>query len=117
MGDVTNRRALKAEYRERRPDAAVYRIVNTRTGKSLLGTTPNVESFRNRLQFAKSTGSPGALDGRLTTDIREFGIDAFELEILEVLGPAPEQSRTALLADLSLLEQLWREKLAGGPLY
>jgi hypothetical protein len=117
MDDLPDRRALKAEYRERRPDAAVYRIVNTRTGKSLLGTTPNVESFRNRMEFAKSTGSLGVVNGRLTADVREFGIDAFALEILEVLRPSPEQSRPEWLADLNLLEQLWREKLAGEPLY
>lgn len=117
MTDATNRRELKAAYREQRPEAGVYRIVNTQTGKALLGTTPNVASLRNRVEFAKSTGSASALDGRLAPDVHEFGIDAFTLEILEVVPPDPTKPRAALLADLALLEQLWREKLAGEPLY
>ena len=117
MDTPLDRRALKAEYRARRPDAAVYRLVNTRTGKFLLGTAVDIESLRKRVQFAQQTGSPGALDGRLAADIREFGIDAFTLEVLEIVRPAPEQDRAALLADLAVHEQLWREELAGGLFY
>jgi hypothetical protein len=117
MDDPSKRRDLKAEYRERRPDAGVFRIRNTRNGKSLIGTTPNVAALRNRVEFAKSTGSAGALDGRLAADIRVFGIDAFMFEVLEVVRQSPDQSRASFLGELELHEQLWREKLAGEPQY
>ena len=115
--ETTTRRELKAQYRERKTEAAVYRILNSRNGKSLLGTTTNLEALRNRVDFAKSTGSPSGFDGRLAADIREFGLAAFSLEILEVLPMTAEKSRTTLLNELKLLEQLWREKLGGQPLY
>lgn len=117
MDESTSRRALKAEFRERRPDAGVYRILNARTGRSLIGTTTNIRAMRNRVAFAKSTQSVGGMDGRLAADLRKHGFDAFSFEVLETVPVAPEKSRESLTSDLEVLEGLWREKFAGEPHY
>jgi hypothetical protein len=67
--------------------------------------------------FAKSTNSPGALDQRLREDIRRFGIDAFSLEILEVLDTKPEMTPAEIRDDLAVLEELWRERQGHALLY
>lgn len=99
------------------PEAAVYRLVNTRTGKALLGSTTNLSSLRNKLSFARSTKSAGVLDQRLRHDLHEYGIDAFALEVLEPLATLPEMTDAEILADLATLEALWREKYDPAPLY
>ena len=50
-----------------------------------MGSTPNLQSVRSKLEFAKSTRTTGVMDRRLHDDIRQFGIDAFAFEVLEVL--------------------------------
>lgn len=117
MTDKSRRKALTSEYKQTHTEAGVYRILNNRNDKSLIGSSPNLTSMRNRLEFARSTNSPVVLDHRLGKDIREYGIDAFTFEILEVLETRPEMSRTEILDDLSTLEELWREKFDPSLLY
>lgn len=117
MTEQARRKELRAQYKQSHPEAGVYRIVNSRNNKALLGSTPNSASIRNKLEFAKSTGSPGVLDHRLSKDIRQFGIDAFSLEILDILETRPEMTPAEILDDLSTLEDLWREQVDPELLY
>jgi hypothetical protein len=115
--DKATRKELKAQYRENPPEAGVYRITNTATGRVLFGSSTNLPSVSNKLDFAKTTNLPGAMDQRLRKDIATHGIDAFTFDILEVLEPQPAQTSAELRADLAVLEALWREKLTGTDLY
>ena len=117
MSDRERRRELRDQYRETRPEVGVYRIVNRHDGRALLGSAANLASVRNRLEFARSTNSPGALDHRLVEDARRLGVDAFSFEVLEVLDVAPEATPAQVRADLAVLEELWREKLDPARLY
>jgi hypothetical protein len=117
MSDQARRKELLAHYKQTPPEAGVYRIVNSRNNKALLGATPNLASVRNRLAFAKSTNSPGGLDPQLSKDIRQFGLDAFSLEVLEILQPRPEMTSAEIRAELAILEELWREQLDPALLY
>lgn len=117
MTDRARRKELLAEYKENPPEAGVYRIVNRENGKVLLGSTANLQSIRSKVDFARSTGAAGALGHRLRRDIQAFGIDAFELEILDVLEIRPEMTTAEIRADLATLEQLWREKYDTATLY
>jgi hypothetical protein len=116
---VTNdrRKQLQQQYRQQPLEAGVYRIVNQRTGKALLGSSLNLPSMRGKLDFARRTGTPSALDHRLWNDVRKDGIDAFAFEILEVLEITPEMTQTRINEDLAALEALWRERLADQSLY
>lgn len=117
MQDKHRRRELAAEYKRTRPEAGVYRIVNSASGKAFLGSALNLPSVRSKMDFARSTGGTGGLDHRLIPDIRQQGIEAFTLEILEVLDTRPEQTDAEIKADLATLEALWREKLDPATLY
>lgn len=112
-----SRRELKAEYKEQRAHAGVYRIVNTRTGKAFLASTPNLRSAENRLEFARSTRSPAAIDMRLKQAIAPGDIDALTFEVLETLTSDPTATTRQVTHDLATLEALWREKLGPDALY
>jgi len=107
------RRDLRAQYEQRPREAGVYALRNTVTGRILVASTPDLGSVRNRLAFARATNAPSALDGRLTAEVRAFGIEAFVLEVLDLLEVMPEMTQV----DLQALEELWREKLADTPQY
>ena len=111
MADRAERKRLLDEYKQHGPQAGVYQIVNGRTGRVLMGSTLNLGSVRSKLEFARATRTNGGLDHRLNSDMREFGIDAFEFEILEVLESSPDRTAAEVQADLVALETLWREKL------
>jgi hypothetical protein len=111
------RRELRAQYDERHTEPGVYVLRNTVTGRVLLASTVDLGSVRSRLEFAKATNTPSAVDGRLTADVREFGIVAFALEVLDLLEVTPGMTPADVQADLRTLEGLWREKLGRTPHY
>src|SRR5215212_3491725 len=117
MVDKERRKELLAQHKQAPPEAGVYRIVNRHNGKALLGSTLNLGSMRGKLEFGRATNSPGVLDHRLVADARQVGLDAFELEILEVLEVRPEMTPAEIRADLATLEALWRERLDPAHLY
>ncbi|HET7034325.1 MAG TPA: GIY-YIG nuclease family protein [Thermomicrobiaceae bacterium] len=111
VADRERRKALRRQYDQTQRAAGVHRLLNTGSGKALLGSSPNLASVRAKLEFARQTNSASALDYRLKQDAATFGIDALALET------TPEMTRAAILADLETLEQLWREKLDPAALY
>src|SRR5205823_1009935 len=120
MNNKARRRQLTADYKRNHPEAGIYRVVNTATGRVLLGSALNLASVKSKVEFARSTNSPGALgalDHRLASDVRQYGLDAFSLEILEVLDIRPEMTPAEIREDLATLEGLWREKLEAALLY
>jgi hypothetical protein len=110
MSTQANRKALRERYESSRPAAGVYRIVNAQNGRFLLGSSLNLTSVRNRLEFVQSTGSAGTLYHQLRDDIKQYGLNAFSFEILETLEIAPEMTEAQIKEDLATLESLWREK-------
>ena len=74
MDEKPTRRELAAEYKSARRDAGVFRILNGVSGRSLIGTTQNLASARNKFSFAVSTDSPAALDYRLKSDVEAVGL-------------------------------------------
>ncbi len=117
MSEPARRKELRQQYRESRPEAGVYRIVNTRSGKALLGASPDLASARSRFEFARSTRSPAALDPRLRPDVETFGFESLSFEVLDRLETRSETTSEEILRDLAALEELWREKLDPSLLY
>jgi hypothetical protein len=115
--DQKSRRALVDEYKRTGPEAGVYRLTNSQTGKAFLGSTLNLGSMRGKLDFGRATGSVTVLDRKLHEDARRYGIEAFTLEILEVLEVRPEMTPDEIRSDLATLESLWREKYDPATLY
>ncbi len=117
MTSGDRRRELRASFDERHLQAGVYALRNNVTGRVLLGSAPDLAALRNKLAFAQQTNTPGALDHRLAADLRQYGIGAFTLEVLDVFDVRPDMTAASVHEDLDALEQLWREKLDEVPLY
>lgn len=117
MDNKAERKRLVAEYKRTHPEAGVYRILNTRTGRILIGSALNLESVRSKLAFAQKTGSSGGLSHRIAADLRTYGADAFTLDILEAAETRPEMTREEIASDLATLEALWRERFDPAELY
>jgi hypothetical protein len=117
MSDHARRKELQAHYKQTRRPAGVYRIVNRKTQRAFLASTPNLDNVRSKMAFAVSTGMAGVFDRRLRADIEQCGIDAFSLEVLEELDIAPGATDAEIRADLTALEELWREKQDPALLY
>lgn len=106
---MSDRKEIIREYKNRKLCGGVYTITNTLNGKYLIGHAANLQSVRNRFQFAITTGS--TIDPRMHRDWQEAGAQAFTLTILEELEQKPEQSQAEFVDDLKTLEQLWRANL------
>jgi len=117
MTSKERRGELRSRYDQRPREAAVYALRNLITGRSLIASTADLASIRNRLEFGISTNSTGVLDRRLVADARAHGMGSFVIDVLDVLDPDPNGDETQTTSDLKQLEELWREKLAEEPHY
>ncbi len=111
-----DRKELIRQYKETPRPMGVYRIRNTTTGQSLIGTSLDVSSMLNRHRAQLGLGAHR--NRQLQNDWNTLGPEAFDFEILDTLSPSdvPGYDPTD---DLRALEELWMEKLAptGDPGY
>ena len=112
MSNKASRKALIALYKQTRPDAGIYRIVNRVKGSFYLSSDTDISSVRAKMDFARITKTYSAVPGNLMHDIIRDGFENFELEILETLPVKVETTPVELKEELALLEELWREKLS-----
>lgn len=115
MPDQDRRKELVQEYRQARQEAGVYRLVNTASGRVLVGSALNLASVSNKLQFARTSNT--VIDYRLKDDIAQYGAGVFEMEVLETVRPSSEQPDAQVRDDLKVLEALWRDRQDPALLY
>jgi hypothetical protein len=102
------RKELQREYKERVKPSGVYQVKNLTNGKVLLGSSLNLEGLLNRNRFTLRNNSHP--NEELQKDWNELGPDQFLFEILEVVQ-VQDDPNFNLKDELSLLEQVWLEKL------
>jgi group I intron endonuclease len=105
---MKSREELRREYKERRKPSGVFQIRNNANGKILLGSSLNLEGPLNSHKFMLSIGRHP--NEPLQRDWNEFGADQFSFEILEVVK-VKDDPEFNLDDELTLLEQIWIEKL------
>lgn len=111
-----DRKARTREYKETPRPAGIYRVRNTVTGKSLVGSSPDLVGMLNRQRFQLENGLHPEAD--LQKDWNVLGPDAFEFEVLDRLEPRDEPADDPT-EDLRVLNEMWLQKLAasGEPFY
>ncbi|MFA5802099.1 MAG: GIY-YIG nuclease family protein [Thermoleophilia bacterium] len=112
----TDRKARIREYKETPRPAGIFRVRNTVTGKSLVGSSPDLPSMLNRQRFQLDNGSHP--DKELQGDWNKLGPDSFEFQELDRLEPRDEPAYDPT-DDLVVLKEMWFDKLAvsGDSLY
>lgn len=103
-----SRAEIRRAYKEAPRQAGVFQIRNLRTGKVLLGSSTNLHGPLNKHRFMLSIGRHDNAD--LQADWNQHGAAAFAFEILEVVKVSQDSS-FCLEDELTLLEQIWTEKL------
>jgi len=106
---MKSRQDIKREYKERKKPAGVFQIKNLVNGKVLLGSSLNLEGPLNAHKFMLTIGRHR--NEKLQRDWNQFGGDKFRFEILEVVRVKADDPDFVLEDELSLLEQIWIEKL------
>jgi group I intron endonuclease len=99
---------IKREFKERKKEAGVFRVVNTANGKVLLGSSFNLQGPLNAHRFMLTIGSHR--NKTLQKEWNEFGEDKFVFEILETVK-VKDETNFDIKDELTLLEQIWIEKL------
>lgn len=102
------RKELKREYKQNLTPMGVFQIRNTVNEKVFVGSSLNLPGIKNRHEFQLKMG--GHPNQPLQAEWNELGGDKFVFEILEELPPRTEPNYD-YRADLTLLEDLWLEKL------
>lgn len=103
----------KKQYLETKRPMGVYRIRNTRNGKSYVGYSTDLPARMNRHKMELKFGSHR--NTALLGEWKLFGETSFEFEILDELEP-DENSRQDPLEEIRILSEMWIRKLeeAGG---
>ncbi len=111
-----DRKARIREYKESSLPAGIFRVRNTATGKSLVGSSVNLPGMLNRQRFQLESGSHP--DAALQADWNELGPDAFGFEVLDRLKPQEDPAYDPA-DELDVLLAMWIEKLtaSGETLY
>ena len=115
MMDNNRKKELQSQYREREITGGVYIIRNTLNNKLFLDAAIDLHGSKNRFEFAQKTGS--CVNVKLQRDWEEQGSGGFAFEVLEELKMGETQTQKEFKADIELLKEIWREKLANEKLY
>lgn len=106
--DMDRKKELIQQYKEMKTEAGVYLIRNVKNQKILVEATPNLKTINGKRFQLKMGG--GHHNKQLAEEWKQYGEDAFEFEVLEVL----EEKTDGFFdrkEELKKLEAKWREKL------
>ena len=108
MADKQQRKELVAQLP--RPVAGVYRYTMN-DGWFWLDKTLNFHSVQQKLRFAQTTGMSGAFPAHVNDHVKEYGIDALSVELLDELDITPNASDQDIQNELQMLFALWQQQL------
>jgi hypothetical protein len=111
-----SRKALKEQYKQRKPPMGVYQIRNKQTGRCFISFAPDFAATWRSIEFRLEMG--GYTNEALQADWKAMGSDNFAFEILHELAH-PEDPTISVRSELQTLEKLAIEeiKAQGIPCY
>ena len=103
-----DRKAITREYKHAPRPMGVFQIRNKVNGKVLIGSSSDLPAILNRYRAELKMGS--CRNVVLQEEWKQFGPEAYEFKEIETLKP-PDDPSYDPSGDLSVLEELWTEKL------
>lgn len=106
-----DKKNLINQYKSRTKIGGVYAIKNNLLNKWYVDATPDLAAAENRFNFFGSTQM------KVEQDYKAQKGEGFTFEVLEELKKGETQSDKEFKADLTLLKNIWLEKLSSQALY
>lgn len=103
-----NRKDKIREYKDTPRPMGIYQIKNKVNGKVLIGSSLNLQAILNR--FKSELEMCSCRNSALQDEWNQFGPDAFEFKVLEVLEPLDNPTCDPS-EDLQFLEAFWLKKI------
>jgi group I intron endonuclease len=103
-----DRSEAKRDYKQAKRPMGVYRIRNTRNGKSYVGFSTDLKARMNRQKAELKFGSHR--NAELLREWKSFGESSFEFEILDELAH-DDNSKADPAEELRILAEMWVRKL------
>jgi hypothetical protein len=103
-----DRLEAKRDYKQAKRPMGVYRIRNTRNGKSYVGFSTDLQARINRQKAELKFGSHR--NAELLGEWKSFGESSFEFEVLDELAH-DENSKANPAEELRILTEMWIRKL------
>ncbi|MCX8130370.1 MAG: DUF2087 domain-containing protein [Clostridia bacterium] len=104
---MDRKKELKQQYKEVKPEAGIYQIKNVINNRILVGNTPNLKSLNGKRTQLDSGSFP---NNKLQKEYKEYGKDAFVIEVLEKLEKK-EDEFFDIKDELKKLEKKWLDIL------
>lgn len=104
-----DKKKLKNQYKQMKPDMGVFMFMCKPTGKRYLGYGQNTKGDINSIRFQLKFGSYPT-NSNLQNDWKEHGEDSFEITVLELLQYDKDETKSDYTDDLRLLRKLCSEK-------
>lgn len=105
-----NRKELIRAYKEKAPDAGVYRFISQESGKFLIDNTMDLKGIANKLAFGVKIGAGNMLPPEMAKEAKQYGIETIDFEILEKVDIKPEMTKADIKEENDLLLSLWLER-------
>jgi hypothetical protein len=109
METLNNKKELKEQYKQMKPEMGVFMYKCLSSGKAYLGFGQNINADINGITFKLNTGNYHP-NRNLQDDWKKHGENGFEISILEILEYDKDETRTDYTEDLRVLRELWAEK-------
>ncbi|MEJ2168115.1 MAG: GIY-YIG nuclease family protein [Desulfobacterales bacterium] len=110
MENRIDRSEAKRDYKQTKRPMGVYRIRNTRNGKSYVGFSTDLQARMNRQKAELRFGSHR--NAELLSEWKSFGEASFEFEILDELAH-DDNAKADPAEELRILAEMWVHKLEG----
>ncbi len=109
--DISSKRALKAQYKNRTIVGGIFCIRCEAAGEAWIRATTDMQGSKNRFAFSSSTNfCPEAC---MAQAWKQHGASAFSFEVLEEIEKKEAQTDREFSDDVAVLLELWSEKLKG----
>jgi len=115
MTNITDKKELITQYKQRKVVGGIYAIKNNQNGKMFIDGTTDIKGMQNRFSFSQKTGS--CVNTKIHNDWSSYGCSSFSFEILDELAKKEEQTISEFREEIDLLKEIWLDKHPNENLY